>query len=144
MQQTFTHDFMKQNCGCYSEEQLMSCSFMKFEIVTLKSIIESEIRLKDKYWFICRKLATKEQNQKIAIDLAEIVLPIYEKRDPNNKAPREAIEAAKDFLAGRINVDILLKKRKSAADAADAAAAADAAYAYKQKLQDYLIQFIEP
>ena len=170
MQQTFTPGFMKDNCGCYSEAQLMSCSFMKLPVITLRSIIESEISLKDKYWFVCKKLATKEQNQQIAVRVAEIVLPVYERRYPDDKRPREAIEAAKQFIAGHISLEELRRKRDAAAaayaaayaadayaadaayaaayaDAADAAYAAayaaDAADAIKQQLLDYLLTFCE-
>jgi hypothetical protein len=126
MQQQFTQEFMQDNCGCYEIEHLNSLSFMKNGIVQLSDIISSEIPVKDKYWFVCKKLATKEQNQQIAIAVAEIVLPIYEKRY-NDTRPREAIEAAKQFIAGRITLSQLRQKRYAAADAA--AAAADAAAA---------------
>ena len=48
------------------------------------------------------RLATKQQNQKIAIFSAELVLDIFEKKSPNDKRPREAIQAAKDYLVGLI------------------------------------------
>lgn len=127
MQQIFTTKFMTDNCGCYSDSKLMQCSFMSLSVITLESIIKSEIPLRDKYWFICKKLADKKQNQQIAIRVAEIVLPIYEKRYPNNKAPREAIEAAKQYIAGHISLEQLREKRRAAA-AAYADAYADAAY----------------
>jgi hypothetical protein len=130
MQQIFAHEFMHENKGCYSREQLDGCSFMKGGAVTLVRILESEIALRDKYWFICKKLATIAENQAIAIRVAEIVLPMYEARYPDVKAPRECIEAAKAFLLGTITVDELLKKKRAAAAAAYAADfAAAAAYA---------------
>ena len=136
MQQTFTSEFMHANCGCYSPGQLNARSFMQQPEITLSDIINSGIPLKDKYWFVCKKLATKEQNQQIAIHVAEIVLPIYEAKYPENKAPRKATEAAKLFITGHISIDVLFVKRQAAAAAADAAdadayaaAAANAAYA---------------
>ena len=126
MKTIFTKNEMQQMKGCYSSEDLNACSFMNNEVITLDSILESEIKLKDKFWFVCKKLATKEQNQIIAIGVAEIVLEIYEKKYPDNKAPREAIQAAKDYLVGVISIDVLRTKR-AAADAADADADA---YAY--------------
>ncbi len=125
VRQEFTRDFMKENCGCYSVEQLVQCSFMKNEIVTLTAILNSEIPLKDKFWFVCKKLLTKEQNQKLAIDVAEMVLPIYEEKYPGDSRVRDCIEATKQFIAGHISIEELRKKRY----AAYAAAAADAAYA---------------
>lgn len=99
---------------------------MQSKTVTLESIFKSEIPIKDKFWFLCRKVATKEQNQKIAIDLAEVVLPIYESQYPENKAPREAIESAKLFIAGHLSLEELMIKRRAAANAAYASAYASA------------------
>src|SRR3990167_7344763 len=98
---TFTKQFMHENRGCYSEQQLNECDFMKFdEPITLDMILISSISLKDKYWFVCKKLLRKEQNQQLAIGVAEIVLEIYETKYPKNAAPRKAIQAAKDYLSG--------------------------------------------
>ena len=166
MKQEFTKEFMLNNCGCYSEKDLMNCSFMNSENILLKSILESEIPLKDKYWFLCRKVADKKQNQEISIMVAEIVLPIFEKKYPDDKIPFEAIQAAKQYISGHISLEILIEKRRAAADAA-AYAAADAAATYaadaaayaaadaaayaaayaadadiKQQLHNYLLTFI--
>lgn len=145
MDQVFTKQFMKDNCGCYDENNyrlLMECSFMQHDSITLKSILNSEIPLKDKYWFVCKKLATKEQNQQIAIMVAEIVLPIYEKRYPYNKAPREAIEAAKQYIAGHISLKELWEKRKNAYAAYATADVADVADAeIKEQLLNYLFSY---
>ncbi len=133
---TFTQKFMLENKGCYSTKQLNDCSFMEAEPVTLESILDSEINLKDKYWFVCKKLLTKEQNQKIAIGVAEITLEIFENKYPEDKRPRKTIQAVKDYLAGKITLAELREARYTAADAyADAyaaayAATAAAAYAY--------------
>jgi hypothetical protein len=140
MQQYFTKDFMLDNCGCYNKnrhETLLSCFINEQDSITLVSIFNSEIPLKDKYWFLCKILATKEENQQIAIRVAEIVLPIFEKRYPDDKRPREAIGAAKAFIIGHISLDKLIEKRRAAdttTDAADAATyaiyATDATAAY--------------
>ena len=128
MKKEFSKIFMEENCGCYSISQLNGCSFMATEVITLEAILNSEIPIKDKFWFVCKKLATKEQSRLIAIGVAEIVLELYENKYPNNKAPREAIQAAKDYLNGTINLQELGAKRLAAAVAADAAAVAAAAY----------------
>jgi hypothetical protein len=131
MLKEFTQDYMKENCGCYSKEKLSTCSFIKSKKITIQSILESEIRLKDKYWFVVKKCdLTLRQKQEIAIGVAEIVLEIYENKYPNNKAPREAIQAAKDYINGTvITLEELRQKRAAAAADAAYAAAADAAYA---------------
>ena len=67
-----------------------------------------------------------------AIDCAERVLPIFEAKYPNDQRPRQAIQAAKDYMAGKITREAL-RAAAYAAYAADAAAyaayAACAAYA---------------
>jgi hypothetical protein len=66
-------------------------------------------------WLICR-MFTHKQNIKYAIFAAEQVIANYEKQYPDDKRPREAIEAAKEVLKNAS------KKNKSAARAADSAA----------------------
>ena len=63
----------------------------------------------------------------LAADIAERVLHIYEEKFPDDKRPREAIKAARDFANGKIDKDQL--KRAAYADAAFAAADAAASYA---------------
>ena len=141
MKTKFSKQFILENCGCYSQEQVLELysKRKKKGIVTAEEIIKSPIPLKDKYWFFCKKVFTKEQNQQIAISVAEIVLPIYEAKYPNSLAPRQAIEAAKLYLIGHISLEKLLETRRAAdavtyavaaayaADAVAAAYAADAA-----------------
>src|ERR1700744_4644627 len=122
MQQNFTKKYMLNNCGCYTKQRLLSCSFMVQEDITLESILKSEIPVRDKYWFVCKKLTTKEQNKQIAIAVAELVLPLFDRRYPEDKRPREAIEAAKAFIAGHISLDELIIKGRYAANAYAAAA----------------------
>lgn len=142
MQTTFTKQFMSTNRGCYSVIKLRSCSFMQSEEITLDSILQSEIPLRHKYWFVCKKPASKQENRQIAIGVAEIVLHIYERRYPDDMRPREAIKAAKQFIAGHINIDALLEKKRTADAAAYAAYAAAAAAAdVEQQLFEYLIAF---
>ena len=127
---SFTHEYMKENCGCYKVDQLMKCSFMQSEPVTLQSIIDSEIPVKDKFWFLCNKVLTKEQNQRIAIELAKSVLHIYENEYPEDKSVRNAIQGAEDYLAGKISIEEFRQLKSAAADAAYAANAAANAAAY--------------
>jgi hypothetical protein len=134
----FTTEFIKANCGCYEEDTLKaayknnnkeSCYSDSQCLVTVDEILNSNIPLKDKYWFFCNHGFTKKQNQQIAILSAEIVLFLYEKQYPNDNRPRKAIEAAKQYLEGTINRNKLKLKKESAAYAAYAAAHAAAAIA---------------
>jgi len=68
---------------------------------------------------------TRQEILRVAIACAEHVLPIFEKRRPDDNRPRRAIEAAKAVLENDTP-----ENRAYAADAADAAyATADAVYA---------------
>ena len=88
---------------------------------TLEDFVMLEnITYLDKIWVIT-ELFTKEQNVKFAIKCASSVLNIFEERYPKDKRPRQALEAAENYL---ISTDTA-----AAADAAYAAAAYDAAYA---------------
>ena len=87
-------------------------------------------------WLLRRtKNLSKPQSVKIAITCAEHVISIYEKKYPNNKAPRNAINAAKKWLkepseenrkAAYAAADAAYAAAYAAADATDAAAYADA------------------
>ncbi|MBL8965141.1 MAG: hypothetical protein JNK70_13885 [Phycisphaerae bacterium] len=70
-----------------------------------------------------RKVASR-----LAIEFAEQVLPIFEQRYPDDLRPRQAIQAARDYLDGKISVEEL--RAAAYADAAYAAAAYAAYAAY--------------
>jgi hypothetical protein len=105
--------------------------FMRMEQETnnFVNFINSEIPLMDKFWFVCKKLATNEQNQLIAIGIAEIVLPIFEKKHPNDNRPRKAIQAAKDYLNGNISIGKLNLARNALNDVIANAYGTDSYYA---------------
>ena len=96
--------------------------------INLLTILESN-GVQDMLWSL---RATVEDSKRVAsqlaIEFAEQALPIFEKRYPNDARPRNAIQAAKDYLAGKITLN-QLRQSRAAADDADAAAAAAAAYA---------------
>ncbi len=73
-------------------------------------------------WLACR-LMNKNQAVQYAIFAAEQVIDIYERKYPNDKRPRNAIEAAKAYLENPS------RKTKASAAAAAYAAASAAAYA---------------
>jgi hypothetical protein len=58
---------------------------------------------------------------------AETALPIFEKKYPKDDRPRKAIEAARAWAKGDLDIKEVRKARRAAADAAYAAAAAAAA-----------------
>jgi len=130
MKKTFTHEYIKENKGCYDDSHIEELLKTAPQEITIENIVNSNIPLKDKYWFVCKNCdLTKEQSVEIAVGCAEIVLPIFEEKYPENKAVRECIEATKLFMTGHITVEQLVQKRKAANAAAYAAFAAAAAYA---------------
>ena len=121
---TYTKSWLSANCGCYSPERLASCSFMQTEGDTsLKAIIDSEIPLKHRFWFLCRKVLSKQENQQLAIECAEAILPLWKEKYPEDERPQAAIQAAKDYMAGKISSENLKEA------AADTYAASYVAYA---------------
>lgn len=110
MKKQFTKQSILSNCGCYSrEEAMIHLTKSKF---TISEILDFDLPIKDKAWFIIMKCElTDDELKKIAIGCSLIVLPIYESKYPNNKAPREAIQAVKDYLKGKIKIKKLEQKR---------------------------------
>src|SRR3990167_1796383 len=116
-------------CAALADDEAKKANFIGFEVVNLAEIDFSDLRTYSDY-------LPKETLQKFAIYCAESALHIYEVKYPDDKRPREAIAAAKAYMAGNITLKELGNKRSaasaaySAANAAAAnAAAAHAAYA---------------
>ena len=129
MKKEFTKQEIIDKKGCYSLEKVNQLSFINNDIISIETIINSEIPLKDKRWFIWNNCEITIDNKKeLALKLAWCVLPIYENKYPNDLRVRECLQAINDFNAKLIMIDELIEKRK-AAYAADAAAADAAAYA---------------
>ena len=131
MKKEFTKEFILSERGCYSREQVNALSFINNEIITLKDMLTSELPLKDKFWWLCKKCElTKDENVLIAIKCARVVLHLFEDKYPNDDRPRKAILAAEKYLETH-NAAAAANAYAAAAYAADAAnaAAADAAAA---------------
>ena len=77
-------------------------------------------------WLICR-LFDRKQRIQYAVFAAEQVIDIFEKKYPNDKRPRLAIEAAKKVLEDDNEVNRKLAYAAATTDAAAYAAIADAA-----------------
>jgi Immunity protein Imm5 len=102
-------------------------SFTKAQFMGLRNISQS-----DKLW-VAFRLMSKQNVMLASAEIAESVLNIFEEKYPNDKRPRQAIEAMRAFVKGKISRANLGKARNAAAYAADAAYyaayAARAAYA---------------
>ena len=94
-----------------------------YEPLQLRTILESN-GLDDTIWALRAVDGKDKEIRLFAADCAEMVLPFYEKDYPNDKRPRLAIQAARDYDNGLITLEEL-----AAAWAAARAAAWDAAWA---------------
>jgi hypothetical protein len=97
----------------------------------LRSLIKAD-KLQWANWLVARVM-DKPQRVQYAIFAAEQVIGIFEKKYPQDKRPRQAIEAAKAWLKNPTNENqksaAADASAASAASAADAASAASVAYA---------------
>ena len=87
-----------------------------------KSIIQDDKECWEEMRLVKTYKWTKKDSVSLAIFAAELVLPNFEKQYPNDKRPREAIEAAKKVLKNNCK-----KNRDVAAEAAESAARSAAA-----------------
>ena len=140
MQTIFTKEFMLNNLiDHYSNENIIRLYFKDGnENINSDIILDSLIPIKDKYWFFCHNVFDEKQNQEIAIKLAQIVLPIYEAKYPENTALRDAISTVRLFLNFHplITLDQLIIKEKKALKAANNAETT-ALYGTDSTVSDY-------
>ena len=115
-----TEQWLKEKSAC-SEGVGWFLKQKKTDAVKVLEKLIKEKQLPWANWTIVRVMNYKQRVQ-YAVFAAEQVIDIYEKRHPDDKRPRQAIEAAKKCI------DNPSGKNKKAADAA-AYAAAYAAYA---------------
>jgi leucyl aminopeptidase (aminopeptidase T) len=101
------------------------------ELLELRTILESN-GLDDTIWALRAVEGKDKEIRLFSADCAEMVLPIYEKHYPDDKRPRFAIQAARDYANGLITMeelDFAWAAARAAALAAAWAAARAAAWA---------------
>jgi len=118
-----TADWLKEKQACRSGVDWFINQSETEGVKVVKKLI-TEKHLDWANWLIVRIMNYK-QYVSYAVFAAEQVIAIYEKKHPDDKRPRLAIEAAKKCIENPSEEN----KKAAAADAAYAAAAADA-YAY--------------
>ena len=74
------------------------------EPLELRTILESN-GLNDTFWALKAVEGKAKEIRLFAADCAEMVLPIYEKRYPDDSRPRMAIQAARDYANGLITLE---------------------------------------
>lgn len=110
--------------------------------INLLTILDSNGVL-DMLWCLC---ATEQDSKHIAvqmaIEFAELVLPIFEKSRPSDARPRQCIQATKDYLNGKISIKELGTTRKAAyAAACDATDRAAATAAHAANTASYAVSY---
>jgi len=99
------------------------CNQKETDLIKLiEGAIKDKARLDWANWLIARVM-THDNQVKYAIYAAEQVIDIFEKKYPNDKRPRQAIDAAKKYLKEPT------EENRNAAYASYAAASAYASYA---------------
>jgi hypothetical protein len=83
------------------------------EVLELRTILESN-GLNDTIWAFRAVEGKDKEIRLFAADCAELALPIYEKHYPNDKRPRFAIQAARDYANGLITIEELDAARAAA------------------------------
>ena len=128
-----TLDYLKEKGACKSgidwckENGLIDLTDKEF----LTKLVGAE-QFDYSYWLL-KKLFNKRQSVQMAIFAAEQVIDIYEKKYPDNKKPREAIEAARKVLENDT------KENRDAAYAYAAAVAA--AYAKRKEMKVRILTY---
>jgi hypothetical protein len=95
------------------------CSFISNELTSIYAILDSEIPLKDKAWFIIEKCdLTPDQKRFLALQCIKIVVKIYNKKYPNDTRLNDCVNAIELFNEGKITKLELLAARNAAYSAA--------------------------
>ena len=132
MKKSFTKEYILENRGCYSTDQVLALPFSKSDKITINALFKA-LPIKDFSWFLVRKCElTLTEKRLFALHCAKQVLPIFENKCPNDNRVRDCIDATERFLNGNETLENLRVFRDAAAAAAAYAAYAgadDAAYA---------------
>ena len=115
-----TKDWLQKNHACSGGVERFLSQDETDAAKIMLGLIECG-RSEDSRWVMRKLITTKKQAVLIAVFTAECVLDIFEKKYPDDKRPRNAINAAKAWLKNSC------KKTKEAVDTAAHAAEASAA-----------------
>lgn len=76
MKKTFDSNYIKKHRGCYQMEEVDILSFIGQDKISIMDILNSEITLKNKGWFVIKKTQlTTEQKKQLAYLMAVSVAP---------------------------------------------------------------------
>jgi hypothetical protein len=132
MKKQFTPNEIRSNRGCYSLEEVNKLSFINKDSIDIIDILNSEIQIKDRLWFLRNKCNLNlAEKIKISYICAKTVSPIFKSKYPNDNRIELCLNGILDYKNNKIGRKELVSLKENAdaayADAADAAAAASAA-----------------
>ena len=88
---------------------------MKSKLEINKTLDSKKILLRDKAEFVIRKCGlTISQLRALALNISEVVLPIYEEESPNDNRVIDCIQAIRNYSKGKITKDELKQHSDSA------------------------------
>ena len=123
MKKSFTKEYILENKGCYSRDQVLALPFGKTGKITIAGLFKA-LPIKDFSWFLVRKCElTLTEKRLFALHCAKQVLPIFENKCPNDSRVRDCIDATERCLNGNETLENLKVFIDVAADAAYYAAA---------------------
>ena len=128
-----TNEWLAENRACkFGAEWFSNQTETDLVVVLRKLIVENHFSWAN--WLIVRNMGLKQKRQ-YAVFAAEQVLPIYEKKYPDDKRPRNAIDAAKKVIEDDT------EENRNAAYTAYANAAAYAACDADASLKNTIIEY---
>ena len=114
------------------------------ESLTPLEILGLDIPIEDRFWVVLRyDTIGQKLCDEIACDIADHVLPIFEREYPDDKRPREAIEITRLHIAGKATGDARAAAGDAAWDAAWDVAWDVAMDAQNAKLELLLTRLLE-
>jgi hypothetical protein len=122
--QKITLEFLKEKKACQDGYDFVASLKTESSEIIFKALIEHNLQWAN--WLIARVLDRKNRIR-YAVFAAEQVIDIYEKKYPDKKKPRNAIEAAKKVLEDDSEINRNAAAYAAYAASASASAAADAA-----------------
>ena len=87
------------------------------ENFTIDDVLNTNVPLKDKAWFILHNCDfTNDELKCFAFNCASIVLPIYEKSNKNINTPRKCLEITQAYLNNSVSITELTEAQKNVDD----------------------------
>lgn len=114
MKTTFTKAYIKRSWSKNYTKEVKDLSFFHNRPITIEDILESEISIEEKGWYVLNRCGlTLSQKKELTLKVAETVLPIFERGRPEDMRVWECIQATKDYKNGEITKKELKSIAKS-------------------------------